>query len=101
MLDQRERQRREEKSKKARQDAFVVPDFIDKDKWNALMEIRVAKKAVQSELALTAIVNKLKAMGDDADAALDNAIENSWKTVYPVKGGFMNREESQPYERKL
>ena len=80
---------------------FVVPDFIDKDKWDALMEIRVAKKAVQSELALTTIVNKLKAMGADADAALDNAIENSWKTVYPVKGGFMSSEASQPYERKL
>lgn len=80
---------------------FDVPDFINRKKWDALMVIRVAKKAVQSHDALTAIVNKLEKYGDSADESLDNAIENSWKTVYPVKNGDKTNGVDKPFNELL
>jgi len=62
-----------------------IPAFVKADLWNEFLRIRIKLKAVNSDLAITGILNKLekfKAKGHDPNDLIQNSIEGSWKTVF-------------------
>ena len=62
-----------------------------------LLEIRKKKKAVNTDRALSTIINKLnKETLETQKQMLLNAIEGSWKTVYPLNNNFKSKDESVP-----
>jgi len=84
-----------------------LPPNVSHEKWEAFMEVRKKLKAAQTHYALITIADKLKAMGDMANTALDNAIANSWKSVFLPKeaeckrkiqrNGFANTEYTEEF----
>lgn len=78
-------------------ETFVLPEWINPDKWDAFMEVRKKKKAAQTDYAKKLIINeltRLRAAGDDPNQVLEKSIINSWKDVYPLKdknGGTYGR----------
>ena len=73
-------------------EAFVLPDFINKEIWDAFLEIRKKKKAASTDYALSLIIKdleKFRASGDDPNEILKKSIMGSWKGVFPLdsKGG--------------
>lgn len=76
--------------KRQKIEKFILPEWIDKSTWGAFLEMRRKKKAVSTEYALSCIVKdleKFKALGDDPNEVLKRSITNSWKGVFPLKGG--------------
>jgi hypothetical protein len=68
---------------------FAPPDWIDAQKWEGLMEVRVEKKAAQTEKALKSLVSRLdqfRMNGHDPNEIIENSIRNSWKDVFEPKG---------------
>lgn len=69
---------------------YIIPEWIDKDTWDGFLEVRKRKKAAQTDFALSLIIKdleKFKALGDDPNEVLKRSIMNSWKGVFPLKGG--------------
>ena len=69
---------------------YTIPDWIDKELWEAFLEIRKQKKAASTDYALSLIIKsleKFKAGGEDPNEILKRSIMNSWKGVFPLKGG--------------
>ncbi|MCG8608934.1 MAG: YdaU family protein [Pseudomonadales bacterium] len=66
-----------------------IPDFIDKNQFEAYLDIRKKIKAVNSPQAITALINRLRKYTNEnpviAKQILEESIINSWKTVYPLK----------------
>lgn len=65
---------------------FELPENIDQKLWDEWMQVRITKKAVNSETALRALIKKLIACSENGTTANDAiiiAIENSWKTIQP------------------
>ena len=58
---------------------------------DALMEIRAAKKAVDSTRAVTTLLNRLNRLSDNSREVklqiLEQSVTNSWKGIFPLKGG--------------
>jgi hypothetical protein len=77
-----------ESDTKALPEPLIIPSWINKEKWNAFMEVRKKNKAAQTDYAKKLIINeleRLKNAGDDPDKILDVSIVNTWKSVYPLK----------------
>lgn len=55
------------------------------------MEIRAAKKAVDSTRAVTTLLNRLNRLSDNSREVklqiLEQSVTNSWKGIFPLKGG--------------
>ncbi len=71
-------------------DIIIVPDWIEKEVWDAFLEMRKNKKAASTQYALSLIIKELetfKASGDDPNEILKKSITNSWKGVFSLKGG--------------
>jgi hypothetical protein len=101
----RERKEGKGRERKGKEDAicddFILPDWIDADTWNAYMEVRQEKKAVQSSRAINMIISsleKMKEKGIDVNAAISESVKNSWKDVYEPR---TNNNASQPKESNL
>ena len=67
-----------------------------------LMEVRTAKKAVNSPRAIATLLNQLDRLAGSSRAArlqiVQQSVTNSWKSVFPLKGGQAPpREEAPPY----
>lgn len=85
---------------KARNDDFVLPDWIDKEAWDGYMEVREIKKYPMTKRAMTLLVNKLeKYKMDNMDPidVLDKATVTGTNSVWPVE----NRRFVQDKTRKL
>ena len=68
----------------------ILPDFINKETWDAFLEMRKVKKAIPTAHAKALLIKeleKLKLAGDDPDEVLNQSIMNSWKGVFSLKGG--------------
>ena len=68
----------------------MIPDFIDKETWNAFLEMRKKIRAVPTEHARDLLIKKLEELrdaGDDPNEVLKRSIMNSWKGIFPLKGG--------------
>ena len=77
-----------ERVKKVKESIYIVPDWIDKNTWEAFMETR--KKSPPTEHAKDLLVKelgKLKVAGNDPNEVLNQSIMNNWKGVFPLKGG--------------
>lgn len=69
---------------------------------DALMEIRAAKKAVDSTRAVTTLLNRLNRLSDNSREVklqiLEQSVTNSWKGIFPLKGGqAQTRKEPKRY----
>jgi len=72
--------------------AFTPPEWIDKDTWDAFLEMRKKIRAVPTEYAKVLLIKKLgefREAGDDPNEILKRSIMNGWKGVFPLdeKGG--------------
>ena len=62
-----------------------IPDWIDAKLWDDFIEIREAKKAVNSERAISIILKKLetwKAEGYDPNEIIQSSVVGAWKDVF-------------------
>jgi len=78
------------KSKKVKGKGIKLPDFIDKEVWDAFLEMRVKMRKAPTDKAKELLVKdleKLHASGDDANEVLNQSIKNNWAGVFPLKGG--------------
>jgi len=67
-----------------------IPDFIDKELWNDFLEMRkeIRKPATaRAQELLIKDLEKLKAEGNDPNEVIKQSIMNSWKGLFPLKGG--------------
>jgi len=87
---------------------FILPQNIDKKLWGEWMQVRLKKKAVNSETALNALIKKLHACaesGTTENEAMIIAIENSWKTIQPdwiynIKNKSASASQSKPSQER-
>lgn len=69
-------------------DIYILPEWLDKDTWNAYLEMRKNGKKPPTDYALKLIIaklEKLKATGDDPNEILNQSIISGWSGVYPLK----------------
>jgi hypothetical protein len=90
--------RREEKSinKEKAADAFVLPDWMPMETWEAFLAMRKKIKKPATDKAIELLVAKLeryKANGQDIQAVLEKSITSSWQDVFEIK-------ERQPFANK-
>lgn len=85
----REEKRREEKKEtNTAPSAFVLPEWIPADTWDAYCKVRAGKKAKNEPHALGLIVKDLegfRAAGHDPVAVLNNSIKSGWAGVFEPK----------------
>ena len=76
---------------------FVLRSYVGDDHQLAralgdLIEIRIAKKAVNSKRAIVSLLRELDRLSqgrrEDKLLLIDQSIRNSWKSVFPLKGGY-------------
>jgi len=87
-----------EKNVSKNKHAFVLPDWIPRDTWNAYLEVRQRKKAAMTDYALNLIVSELEKIqtihGQNPVEVINKSIKSGWTDVYPLKeketGGVRN-----------
>lgn len=63
------------------------------DLFNEFLDFRKKLKAVNNDKAITLLVNKLKDYEDETKKKMINqSIENSWKSVFPLKKEYKRKE---------
>lgn len=72
-------------------------EFFDKeelnDLFNEFLDFRRKLKAVNSDKAITLLINKLNEYDDETKKKMINqSIENSWKSVFPLKKEYKRKE---------
>lgn len=70
-----------------------LPEWIDREVWNAYLEMRKKKRAVPTDRALKGILTQLgifRNKGHDPNAVLDTSIRSNWTDVYEPKTGAGN-----------
>lgn len=72
-------------------------DFFDKeelnDLFNEFLDFRKKLKAVNNDKAITLLINKLNEYDDETKMKMINqSIENSWKSVFPLKKEYKPKE---------
>jgi len=77
---------------KSRVENIIIPDFIDKEVWEAFLEMRKKKKDIPTpygEKLLFGELEKIRLSGDDPNEVLKKSIMNGWKGIFPPdkKGG--------------
>jgi len=77
---------------KGKPDQTIMPDFIDKEVWEAFLEMRKKKKDIPTtygEKLLFGELEKIRLSGDDPNEVLKKSIMNGWKGIFPPdkKGG--------------
>jgi hypothetical protein len=85
--------RREEKNIKENKEdatsvAFVLPDWIEKETWDAFVQMRKRIGKPPTDYAKKLIVDKLvkfKANGQDVKQVLEKSITSSWQDVFEIK----------------
>lgn len=84
---------KEEKNKKKeiekKESELKIPDFINKDLWNAFIEMRKKTKKTPTEYAIKLILSDLSAYEEDlkggANLALENSIKSNWMGIFKPK----------------
>jgi hypothetical protein len=70
-----------------------LPEWIDRDAWNAYLEMRRKKRAVPTEGAVKGIIKQLgifRNKGHDPNAILETSTRSNWTDVYEPKTGAAN-----------
>ena len=71
-------------------DIFILPEWINKETWEAFKEMRKSKKKPMTDYATKLIINildRLRKDGEDPNLVLEQSIINSWTSVFSLKGG--------------
>jgi uncharacterized protein YdaU (DUF1376 family) len=74
--------------KKATAVAFVLPDWIEKETWDAFIQMRKRIGKPPTDYALKLIIDKLtrfRANGQDVKQVLEKSITSSWQDVFEIK----------------
>jgi len=74
-------------SSKEKKEAFALPDFIKKEKWDDFIEMRIkARKAptYRAKELLVAKLQKFKDYGEDIDAIIDQSILKGWQDFFSL-----------------
>lgn len=69
-------------------DTFVLPDWIPEDAWIGYIEMRQKKKQAPTERARDLVIKeltKLRGLGQDVEAVLNQSTRVGWTDVYAVK----------------
>lgn len=67
---------------------IALPQYIDREAWEAWMEVRKQLKAPNTDYALKLLVyevQRIKDAGHDPNAAIKQSVLKGWKDVYPSK----------------
>lgn len=70
------------------EEVAVLPPWLPKDEWKALLEVRKSKKAPNTPRALNLLLSeleRLKSLGFDPAKVLDQSTLKGWKSVFPLK----------------
>lgn len=67
--------------------AFVLPDSIRPEVWQAFEEHRVKKRAPMTDRARQLMVEACAKIGGDPNALLEYAILSGWQKVFPIPAG--------------
>jgi hypothetical protein len=84
-----EAEKKDQKKEKP-QAAFEIPSWIDRAAWDGYVEMRKRKRAALTPRACTMVLkelDKLRSLGQDPNAVLDQSTRNSWTDVYQIKPG--------------
>jgi len=79
---------KESNKENIKKDIYILPDFIDKELWDAFLEMRRKIKKPVFEKARELWIKdleKLKATGDDPNEVLRRSIKNNWQGLFPLK----------------
>ena len=76
---------RETKARTRKPPAFVLPDSILPEIWQAFEEHRNKMRKPMTDRARILIVKKLETLGGDHNALLDQSIRKGWQDVFPLK----------------
>jgi len=93
---------KERLNKVLKKDIYIVPSWIDKDTWEAFLEMRKKKRAVPTELAKELIIKeleKLKREGNDPNEVLNQSIMRNYTGVFPVKGDASGTSKGNPSQK--
>ena len=78
---------------KKKAEAFALPDWVPKEEWQALLEVRKQKKAPSTPHALKLLLGaleSLRAEGYDPRAVLNQSVVRGWVSVFKIKEDFHN-----------
>lgn len=70
------------------EEVAVLPPWVPKGEWKALLEVRKDKKAPNTPRALKLLLDeleRLKSLGFDPAKVLDQSTLKGWKSVFPLK----------------
>jgi hypothetical protein len=65
-----------------------IPAFVDQELWKEFLAMRKKLRAVNSDRAINALLNKIEkfhADGIDVNQLIENSVVNSWKDIYPPR----------------
>jgi hypothetical protein len=95
--DHREEKKREEKKDKTSSDSkakFTLPEWVPANAWADFEQMRVKLKKPMTDRARALAISKLDTIrgeGHDVAAVIEQTIEHSWDTFYPIKSGRNGR----------
>jgi phage replication O-like protein O len=77
-----------------------LPDWVDKETFNAFLEMRKRQKAPPTEYAIKLLIKALDRFrqdGDDPNQILNQSIMNNWKGVFAIKNGGGKNDTASSY----
>jgi len=87
------------KLKESKGNKTILPDFIDKEIWDAFLEMRGKKRTVPTEHAKILLIQKLgefRDAGDDPNEVLKRSIMNGWTGIFPLDRKGQHEKAGQP-----
>jgi len=83
---------------------FPIPDFVDRETWNAYVQMREKiKKPITSEFTAKIILKRLeefKNQGNDVNKVIEQSIISNWVNVYPIQHKEGKADGQKPVEGK-
>lgn len=73
--------------------AVELPEWVDREVWDAYLEMRKKKRAIPTDKAITGILKQLgifRNKGHDPNAVLETSTRSNWTDVYEPKPGAGN-----------
>jgi len=67
---------------------YMLPEFINKETWEAFLEMRKQIKKTPTERAKYLLIKDLenfRAAGDNPNSILEQSIKNNWTGLFPLK----------------
>lgn len=74
--------------KKEPKKAFVLPEWVPKEAWDAYLEMRRRARKAATPTAIRLAIKKLgelRELGDDPKDVLEQSVLNSWQGIFPLQ----------------